>query len=159
MAYLSGKLKKWRVNPSVQPNRFFKVFLVPSLSRKGDNTCRHTHPYTYCSFILSSQKYLKLQGKEKVQEVERVTKSEKRAVTLKKLLMAGFLFMLPCAIATIILLFQISQVVSFQHKNLSSWRKRATGCYIEMGPFRGKKAEARESLSQRAWIWIKFPLV
>ena len=49
-----------------------------------------------------------------VQGVERVMKSDKRALTLKNLLMAGFLLMLPCAIATNILLFHINEVLSFQ---------------------------------------------
>ena len=66
VAYLSGKLKKWRVNPSVQPNRFFKVFLVPSLSRKGDNTCRHTHPQTCILFFhFITIKIPKIAGKRK----------------------------------------------------------------------------------------------
>ena len=76
----------------------------------------HVPRHAYCSFISSAQKYVNLQGKGtagNVQGVERVMKSDKRALTLKNLLMAGFLLMLPCAIATNILLFHINEVLSF----------------------------------------------
>ena len=77
----------------------------------------HVPRHAYCSFISSSQKYLNLQGKGtagNVQGVERITKSDKRALTLKNLLMAGFLFILPCAVATKILLFHINEVLYFK---------------------------------------------